>query len=117
MCGICGIVGCNVEDNLIKAMLESIAHRGPDDEGIFHDENIFLGHRRLSVLDTSQLGHQPMEYKDYVIVFNGEIFNYIELRKQLIEKKHNFITGTDTEVILHGYVEWGNKVFSHMRGM
>lgn len=117
MCGICGIVGCNVEDNLIKAMLESIAHRGPDDEGIFHNKNIFLGHRRLSVLDTSQLGHQPMEYKDYVIVFNGEIFNYIELRKQLIEKKHNFITGTDTEVVLHGYVEWGKKVFSHMRGM
>lgn len=117
MCGICGVIGEPVEDNVVRKMLDAIAHRGPDDEGIFKDNDIFLGHRRLSILDLSVSGHQPMIYDRYIIVFNGEIFNYIELRTMLEEKGHVFSTGTDTEVILHGYAEWGNESFKKMRGM
>lgn len=117
MCGICGIVGKCTSENDMRGMLDAIAHRGPDDEGVYKEDNIFLGHRRLSILDLSPLGHQPMLYENYVIVFNGEIFNYIELRNELKEKGHFFGTGTDTEVILHGYAEWGNEIFGKLRGM
>lgn len=117
MCGICGIVGKRTSENVMRDMLDSIAHRGPDDEGIFKEDDIFLGHRRLSILDLSALGHQPMMYENYVIVFNGEIFNYVELRNELKENGHFFDTGTDTEVILHGYAEWGNEIFYKLRGM
>lgn len=117
VCGICGVIGEPIENNIMRKMLDSIAHRGPDDEGIFSEDDICLGHRRLSILDLSVLGHQPMIYDRYVIVFNGEIFNYIELRAMLEKKGHVFNTGTDTEVILHGYAEWGNEVLKKMRGM
>ena len=85
--------------------------------GIFQEDDIFLGHRRLSILDLSALGHQPMMYENYVIVFNGEIFNYVELRNELKKIGHVFKTGTDTEVILHGYAQWGQEVFVKLRGM
>lgn len=117
MCGICGIVGKYTSENVMRDMLDSIAHRGPDDEGIFQEGNIFLGHRRLSILDLSASGHQPMMYENYVIVFNGEIFNYVELRNELKKIGHVFKTGTDTEVILHGYALWGQEVFVKLRGM
>ena len=117
MCGICGIVGKRTSENVMRDMLDSIAHRGPDDEGIFKEGDIFLGHRRLSILDLSSLGHQPMIYENYVIVFNGEIFNYVELRNELKKIGHVFKTGTDTEVILHGYAQWGQEVFVKLRGM
>lgn len=117
MCGICGVIGKNVSNDYVRDMLDAIAHRGPDDEGIFTENDIFFGHKRLSILDLSHLGHQPMIYEDYVIVFNGEIFNYVELRNELKKLGHLFLTETDTEVILHSYAEWGNGAFVKLRGM
>lgn len=117
MCGICGVIGRRVEDHVARKMLDSIAHRGPDDEGILKEDNVFLGHRRLSIIDVSKAGHQPMSYGAYSIVFNGEIYNYIELRLILEQKGHQFVTNTDTEVFLHAYIEWGKKCFPLLRGM
>lgn len=116
MCGICGIVG--LEDrNIIKKMADSIAHRGPDDEGYFLNDDISLGHRRLSIIDLTQ-GHQPIHNEDQTlwIVFNGEIYNFQELRSDL-EKKHHFYTNTDTEVIIHSYEEYGIDFIHKLRGM
>lgn len=117
MCGICGLVGMKASPDVMNKMLESIKHRGPDDEGVFQEEKVFLGHRRLSILDLSSAGHQPMSLDDLVLVFNGEIYNYIELRNELIAIGHEFESGTDTEVILHAYSEWGKECFSKLRGM
>ena len=91
-------------------MMNKIKHRGPDDEGVFIDNNFGLGHVRLSIQDLSQAGHQPMYSNDkrYSIIFNGEIYNFIELKKEL-EVKYTFKTKTDTEVILAAYQEWGEK--------
>ncbi len=90
-------------------MLDSISHRGPDDCGTFHDDFVSLGHRRLSIIDTSPLGHQPMFNEDYsiVITFNGEIYNFQKLKTELIDNGHRFRSKTDTEVLLHGYEQWG----------
>lgn len=121
MCGIAGISGFSAEDSssALKKMLFSIAHRGPDDEGILVDDLLAIGHRRLSIIDVSQLGHQPMGIKnDKVwIVYNGEIYNFQAIRKQLIQKGYHFRSETDTEVLLHGYQEWGIDVLSHLNGM
>jgi len=110
MCGIFGIIGENTGIDIRKS-LESIKHRGPDDEGIFRDEKIVLGFRRLSIIDLSSAGHQPMSNEDSTIwiVCNGEIYNFQEIRKEL-ESKHKFRSGTDIEVLLHGYEEWGIEV-------
>src|SRR6185295_17204057 len=107
MCGICGIIQFDfqpVASNMIETMNRSMKYRGPDDEGIFVDNNVGLGHVRLSIIDLSTAGHQPMFTHDkrYVIVFNGEVFNYLEIRKEL-SNKYKFNTGTDTEVILYAY--------------
>lgn len=117
MCGICGIVGDKVSDNISRDMLDAIHHRGPDDEGVFYLRAGFLGHKRLSILDLSEAGHQPMVYGSLTIVFNGEIYNYIELREALSDLGHVFTTGTDTEVILHAYGQWGRECFIKFRGM
>lgn len=116
MCGICGTVGLE-DKNLIKRMCNAIAHRGPDDEGIYLDKNISLGHRRLSIIDLEG-GHQPVHNEDETIwiTFNGEIYNYKELKKDL-EKKHNFYTNTDTEVIIHCYEEYGDGFVEKLNGM
>jgi asparagine synthase (glutamine-hydrolysing) len=108
MCGIFGTIGKNKNDEEFKKCLDSIAHRGPDDEGFFQDESIMLGFRRLSIIDLSSRGHQPManENKTIRVIFNGEIYNYQELKKKL-ESQHIFSSGTDTEVLIHGYEEWG----------
>jgi asparagine synthase (glutamine-hydrolysing) len=108
MCGIFGSIGKNQNGEEIKNCLNSIAHRGPDDEGIFQDENLSLGFRRLSIIDLSEKGHQPManENKTVWVVFNGEIYNYQEIKKEL-ENKHLFSSETDTEVLIHGFEEWG----------
>ncbi|MCU0287421.1 MAG: asparagine synthetase B, partial [Acidobacteria bacterium] len=121
MCGICGIVnfdGCPVRESEIRAMMALIKHRGPDDEGVFLDRNTGLGFVRLSIIDLSPAGHQPMISDDgrYVIVFNGEIYNYIELREELAEK-YRFRTVTDTEVLLNAYREWGNECLHRLNGM
>lgn len=119
MCGIVGFI--NKEDHkeaIIKKMMERINHRGPDGEGTFIDDNIALGHKRLSIIDLNT-GNQPMfnENERYVIIFNGEIYNYLELKAELIKKHHYFKTTSDTEVLLHGYEEYGYGLLERLRGM
>ena len=119
MCGFVGYINKekNKKDN-IKKMADLIAHRGPDSEGYYTDENIALGFRRLSIIDLDG-GSQPIYNKDKtkVIVFNGEIYNYQKLRKELTKKGYKFKTKTDTEVILHGYEEYNEKILDKLRGM
>lgn len=118
MCGIFGIVGKNQRKNAEKS-LNAIKHRGPDDEGQYQDENIFLGFRRLSIIDLSHRGHQPMTNEDSTIwlIFNGEIYNFQELKNQL-SSKHKWKSHTDTEVLIHGYEEWGiDRLLQKLSGM
>ena len=115
MCGICGF---NFEDKrLLKSMAGEIRHRGPNAAGYFTSKNISLGSRRLSIIDLSKAGNQPIynEDKSIALVYNGEIFNFIEIRKDL-EKKHRFISNTDSEVIVHAYEEYGIDCLSHFNG-
>lgn len=124
MCGIAGKfyfdqkINRNDEIPLINNTLSKLNHRGPNDEGYFIDENIWIGATRLSILDLSPSGHQPMTCEDHslYLVFNGEIYNYLELKKKLI-KKHQFISNTDSEVILHLYEEYGVECLKYLRGM
>lgn len=118
MCGIVGIVGKEKnKETTIKNMADRIIHRGPDAEGYYVDNLVALGHRRLSIIDLSS-GNQPMfnEDKTKVVIFNGEIYNYIELKSEL-ESKHKFKTNSDTEVLIHGYEEWGSDLPKKLRGM
>ena len=120
MCGINGIISFNkastYTDHVLK-MNKALAHRGPDSEGIWNDNNVVLGHRRLSIIDLSEAGNQPMLSSDerYVLVFNGEIYNYRELRQQLSE--YPYKTNTDSEVILAAYERWGVDCMNHLNGM
>lgn len=118
MCGICGIHGMP-NGKAIKKMCASMAHRGPDDDGAYSDEDIALGMTRLKIIDLSPLGHQPMGNEDGTIqlVFNGEIYNYKELRKRLEEKGRRFKSQSDTETIIHAYEEWGEDCLNELRGM
>lgn len=121
MCGISGIIhknGTPVTHNEIQPMNDLIAHRGPDGHGLFFDKGLALGHRRLAILDVSLAGHQPMLYSDrYVITFNGEIYNYLELREQLCIAGYAFASKTDTEVILAAYDKWGADCVSRFNGI
>ena len=114
MCGICGFIG-EVDDSkkVLKQMMDKIAHRGPDDEGMYVDKHAAIGHRRLSIIDLSH-GAQPMynETGDVAIVFNGEIYNHLEIRKELIAKGHKFANDSDTECLIHGYEEYGTDLLS-----
>lgn len=115
---MCGISGFNFTNQTLIEQMNSVqAHRGPDGEGIFTDENVSLGHKRLAIIDLSKQANQPLFYKHFIIIFNGEIYNYIELRNQLIKKNHFFRTNSDTEVILHAYEEWGVNCVNHFNGM
>lgn len=117
---MCGITGFSWEDkSLIKKMTSCIAHRGPDSSGHFTDKNISLGHRRLSIIDLSPKGNQPMfnENKSIVIVFNGEIYNFKEIKSKLINEGFKFKSDGDTEVILRGYQIYGTNIFSMLDGM
>ena len=122
MCGITGQFNFQrrepVEPETIRRMADSIAHRGPDDEGYFISGPLGLGFRRLSIIDLAG-GHQPMSDAEETvwIVFNGEIYNFKELRAELEQRGHRFRTSSDTEVIIHGYKEWGTEVFNHLNGM
>src|SRR5690349_11044127 len=122
MCGICGKFMFDPEsyvpERLISAMADSIAHRGPDDEGFYVSGQIGLGFRRLSIIDLSG-GHQPLSNEDGTvwIAFNGEIYNYQTLRRELIAKGHEFRTKSDTEVIVHLYEEYGTDCVKRLRGM
>jgi asparagine synthase (glutamine-hydrolysing) len=122
MCGICGIVNFSespVEPEKLRQMANAIAHRGPDDEGIWTDGNVGLASRRLAVMDISTNGHMPMCNEDRTlwITYNGEIYNFLEVRKKLIAKGHCFASHTDTETILHGYEEWGSTCVENFMGM
>jgi len=120
MCGICGIYNFKnerIERNDLKKMNDALTYRGPDDSGLFVDENIGLGHQRLSIIDLSPAGHQPMFYDDLIIVFNGEIYNFQEEREKLIEEGYKFKSKTDTEVILTLYKKYGKDCLKYLRGM
>ncbi len=119
MCGICGFIG-KVDNSreILKSMMDKMAHRGPDDEGMYVDSDAAIGHRRLSIIDLNH-GAQPMynETGELAIVFNGEIYNHLDLRKDLIDKGHEFATECDTEVLIHAYEEYGRDMLSKLRGM
>ncbi len=122
MCGITGIFNLNgetVEERLVNEMTDTLVHRGPDDSGIFCEKNTGLGHRRLSIIDVSERGKQPMisRNKEWVIVFNGCIYNYKELRSELLEKGAGFISTSDTEVILEGVSLLGIEFLKRLNGM
>src|SRR5919112_2577665 len=130
MCGIAGFVDAaaprlsiapvrlDAEFNLVHRMCDVIRHRGPDDEGIHVQPGVGLGMRRLSIIDLST-GHQPIHNEDRSVwlVFNGEIYNYRELRRELESAGHSFYTSSDTETIVHAYEQWGEQAFSRLRGM
>src|SRR5271167_1507371 len=122
MCGIAGIVGktnvSRIDGETIHRMCRAIVYRGPDDEGVFVKRHTGLGMRRLSIIDLSG-GHQPVFNEDRTIwvVFNGEIYNFPELRKDLEDRGHRFYTNTDTAVIVHLYEEWGEDCVKKLRGM
>ena len=119
MCGFCGFTGQLMNrEELLKEMTERITHRGPDSTGVYMDDDIAMGFRRLSIIDL-EAGHQPLynEDKSLVLMFNGEIYNYRGLRAELLEKGHVFATETDSEVLLHGYEEWGEELLPRLRGM
>lgn len=122
MCGISGIVnldGSPVVRDVVNAMTRAIAHRGPDDEGTWFGSGVGLGHRRLSIIDLSSAGHQPMTNEDGTlwITYNGEVYNAADLRPELERAGHVFCSKTDTEVILHAYEEWGPQCLARFNGM
>lgn len=117
MCGIAGCVGPDAATGPVEQMLATIPHRGPDGQGIVGGEGIVLGHRRLSILDLSSHGAQPMTRGAATVTFNGEIYNYVELRAELQGLGHRFRTDTDTEVLLAAYQEWHFDCVDHLNGM
>ena len=119
MCGIAGFVGARADmQEILQKMTDRIAHRGPDGEGHYIDGPAALGHRRLSIIDLEG-GRQPMFNEDgsLAVVFNGEIYNFQPLREELIAAGHTFATRCDTEVLLHGYEQWGRELLTRLRGM
>jgi len=122
MCGIAGIFNLDshepVSPRLLKAMTDALLHRGPDDEGFYVAGPVGLGHRRLSIIDLEG-GHQPLANEDNTVwvVFNGEIYNFIDLHVELVKKGHTFKTRSDTEAIVHLYEEEGERCFERLRGM
>ncbi|MFA6382293.1 MAG: asparagine synthase (glutamine-hydrolyzing) [Candidatus Buchananbacteria bacterium] len=123
MCGITGYLNLNGQNKFnsghLETMLKTIEYRGPNDKGVFADNLVGLGHRRLSIIDLSSAGHQPMfsDDKSLVIIFNGEIYNYLEIKEELKHSGCNFSTGTDTEVILAAYQKWGENCVEKFNGM
>ncbi len=122
MCGISGIInfdGKPVEPVLVNTMMDAMKHRGPDDQGVLIRKNIGLGFVRLSIIDLSDLGHQPMQDRSgrYFIIYNGEVYNFIEIRKELIKKGYLFNSNTDTEVVLYSYIEWGESCLERFNGL
>src|SRR5438093_1262422 len=120
MCGICGVAGGDPArgGELVQRMCGSMVHRGPDDEGSIHLDGVTLGMRRLSIIDIEG-GHQPMSNEDSTVwvIQNGEIYNHRQLREQLLAAGHRFATKSDTEVLVHGYEEWGERMIERLNGM
>ena len=122
MCGIAGVFNLNgepVSPVILRKMTDAIAHRGPDGEGFYTDSFLGLGHRRLAIIDLSPGGHQPMITPDgqYAIIYNGELYNFQELRLELEARGHHFHSRSDTEVVLHAYAEWGQAALDRFNGM
>lgn len=122
MCGICGILNFSqqiVDEHTLHNMMQRMKYRGPNDKGTFITDNLGLGFVRLSIIDLSSAGHQPFLSDDgrYAIVFNGEIYNYIELRDVLKSHGFTFRTNTDTEVLLKSYIRWGESCLDKFNGM
>ncbi len=124
MCGICGIVDFMDRPEaprqvLLRGMCDTLQHRGPDDKGIFNTDWVGLGHRRLSIVDLSSTGHQPMvsEEGEFAVAMNGEIYNHLELRELLIQRGYSYKGSSDTETVLNGYLEWGDALFPKLNGI
>lgn len=120
MCGFVGFTNHIDNSNVVLGeMLDKIKHRGPDAEGTYIDEDIALGHRRLSIIDVSDAGTQPLYSEDgnLALLFNGEIYNYQEIRSRLMEAGYHFATQTDSEVLIYGYQEYGAELLQQLRGM
>ena len=122
MCGIAGILqfdGSNVSKPILQAMTRVLSHRGPDGEGFYISGPVGLGHRRLAIIDLSPAGIQPICNEDQTIwiIYNGEIYNFKDIRQELLQRGHSFHSNTDTEVIVHAYEEWGYECLSHFNGM
>ncbi len=122
MCGISGIFnfdGAPVSETRLREMNNIIHHRGPDGQGVFTEGNVGIGSTRLAIIDLREISNMPIydAKKRFVIVFNGEVYNYIEVRKELIQKGHTFHTDSDTEVVLNAYIEWGEECLHKFRGM
>ena len=120
MCGIAGFINYSEtqDQTLLHEALNCIVHRGPDDEGMFRTDAFQMGMRRLSIIDIAH-GKQPITNEDetVTVVFNGEIYNYLELKAELENLGHTFKTQSDTEVLVHGYEAWGKELPKHLRGM
>src|ERR1700691_3936454 len=121
MCGICGVVGIERSESgeaITRRMMEAIRHRGPDEDGLLVAPSASLGMRRLSIIDLPG-GHQPVfnEAGNVAVVYNGEIYNFLQLRETLEGRGHTFRTQSDTEVIVHAYEEWGEQCLRELRGM
>jgi asparagine synthase (glutamine-hydrolysing) len=121
MCGIAGIVdySSSIDQDKVREMADSIAHRGPDDSGYYFNDNIGLAHRRLSIIDLSDAGHQPMISKcgRYALIYNGELYNYLELKQNLSAKGYEFTSSSDTDVVLNALIEYGVEALSMFNGM
>src|SRR6185369_1880353 len=124
MCGIVGIYNFNkgVDQEQLDRFTDTLTHRGPDGRGTYLDANLGLGHRRLAILDLSAAGRCPMEYRApdgrrFVITYNGEVYNFLELRKELEALGHRFHSQTDTEVVVAAYAQWGEQALPKFNGM
>ena len=123
MCGVCGFTGEILDrsdrEQVLKRMTDVITHRGPDSSGFYCGGGVAMGFRRLSIIDVGEGGDQPIynEDKTLVLTFNGEIYNYRQLREELVQKGHRFATHTDSEVLVHGFEEWGPQLLGRLRGM
>ncbi|MEO8514472.1 MAG: asparagine synthetase B, partial [Ignavibacteria bacterium] len=122
MCGISGIYNFNgapVDEKKLREMNRTIHHRGPDGDGVHVENNIGIGSTRLAIIDLREISNMPIYDTEnrYVIVYNGEVYNYLEVRKELIAKGHKFNTDSDTEVVLNGYKEWGEDCLHKLNGM
>jgi asparagine synthase (glutamine-hydrolysing) len=121
MCGIAGILdttqSTDANKSVLQKMLQIQHHRGPDATGVWTDDIIFLGHNRLSIIDLSEAANQPMHYRNFSLIFNGEIYNYLELKKELESAGHSFVNHSDSEVILHAFDQWGSNCVKRFVGM